>query len=582
MFEEYLKNVLQCCYGIDINRCRPFVKEVLKRIEEKWKDKNIFIVEAPTGYGKSSISFTLALFSCEEEFKSIISYPLRALLEDQYERIKVLSDNIGKRYMHNPDSRYLIKPITLTTIDTLSLTLFGLSPEELNKTLRDYDGTSAKTLGHYLFSTASVLLSNLILDEIHLLADATKSLNFLIYLISLAKEYDIKLILMTATLPDKLIEVLQKAAGDKGEIIRFEKNSDNIFVEKEFKKDYEIYLRAINPDKEDKYNILKEVLVKNKFGRALVIFNTVSDAIEFYKRVKNDFDSILIHSRFTERDRNLKVKELKRKKVIISTQVIEAGVDISSDLLITEICPANSLIQRFGRFLRYDNEGRGKIYIWYEVSKDGKLLKENNKYKIYDYELTKKTLEWLRGKKENVMNKNLLLIRIPFNYKGKIGYKELLNNVYDKYEVNEDLIRDFIKVMMNPELQSIEALRLLEKLEGSFIRDEILIPVIAREYDGRDFSKEYILDIDLQEFLERYVIPISSRTFKSVEIKVLKEVIYDEDYNIIYLQEIENVEKFKEEIWKDSGIRLIKGMIKRGIVAYLIDAKYDSEFGLRW
>ncbi len=580
MFEEYLKSVLECCYGIDINECRPFVKEALKEIEEKWKDKNIFIIEAPTGYGKSSISFTLALFSCEEEFKSIISYPLRALLEDQFERIKALSDNVGKRYMHNPDSRYLIKPITLTTIDTLSLTLFGLSPDELNKILKGYNGTSAKTLGHYLFSTASVLLSNIILDEVHLLADTTKSLNFLIYLIEIAKEYDTKLVLMTATLPESLIEILNKAARDKGEIIRFKENSDINFVQKQFNKEYKILLSKPNNriTSKNKFQKLESILNENKdkFKRALVIFNTVSDAVEFYERIKNRYDSILIHSRFTEKDRDAKVRELKNKKVIVSTQVIEAGVDISSDLLITEICPANSLIQRFGRFLRYDNENKGKIYIWYEIDENGELLRENDRYKVYDYELTKKTLEWLRN------NKNNLLIRIPFKYGGKLGYKELLDDVYDKYEINENLIKEFIKVMMNPELQSMEALRLLEKLEGSYIRDEILIPVIAREYNGRNISKESVMEIDLYKFLEEYVVPISSRTFKSDKVKILKEVIYDEDSNKIYLQDIKDPDEFKDKIRKMLGIRLIRDMVRRGVVAYLIDAEYDSEYGLRW
>lgn len=63
---------------------RPFVEYAINRLEENWNDKNVFVVEAPTGYGKSTISATVALYSINEELKSIIAFHLRTLLEDQY------------------------------------------------------------------------------------------------------------------------------------------------------------------------------------------------------------------------------------------------------------------------------------------------------------------------------------------------------------------------------------------------------------------------------------------------------------------------------------------------------------------
>jgi len=65
--------------------------------------------------------------------------------------------------------------------------------------------------------------------------------------------------------------------------------------------------------------------------------------------------------------------------------VIEVGVDLSSDMMIIKISPASSLIQRFGRFLRFD-ERKGRIYIWFEE----KLLNSGD-YKVYNGELTRKT-----------------------------------------------------------------------------------------------------------------------------------------------------------------------------------------------
>ena len=58
--------------------------------------------------------------------------------------------------------------------------------------------------------------------------------------------------------------------------------------------------------------------------------------------------------------------------------MIGAGVDISNSF-ITEIAPANSLIQRLGRFLKY-NEKAGRIIIWYE-GENGKIKAERDRHK---------------------------------------------------------------------------------------------------------------------------------------------------------------------------------------------------------
>lgn len=71
---------------------------------------------------------------------------------------------------------------------------------------------------------------------------------------------------------------------------------------------------------------------------------------------------ILLHSRFRPKERkalNEKIKSLKDGDlpdggaIIISTQVIEAGVDISAKNMFTELAPWPSLVQRFGRLNRY-------------------------------------------------------------------------------------------------------------------------------------------------------------------------------------------------------------------------------------
>ena len=108
-------------------------------------------------------------------------------------------------------------------------------------------------------------------------------------------------------------------------------------------------------------------------GLVLVIVNTVERAVMLYKRLckrQSGVEIHLIHSRFRpmEREgwRQLFAADSSRLRIIVSTQVVEAGVDVSAKALFTELAPWPSLVQRFGRCARRAGES-GTIY-WMDVS----------------------------------------------------------------------------------------------------------------------------------------------------------------------------------------------------------------------
>lgn len=584
---------------------REFIEKSLEILEKHWNDKNIFIIEAPPGYGKSSISSTIALYSLKnpKNMKCIITFPLKTLLEEQYGKLlgkdsekgllgeyKEKQKFIGKRYMYNPDSRYLIKPVTLTTVDTLSLTLFGIPPESIEKVVKEWDGTIKGSLGHYLFSWASVVLSNLILDEVHLLSDSTKSLGFLLALMKVAVDFDQKLILMSATIPDSFRNILKEYSEilDISERVCFinfspTENSDpnwteyslydEKFVRERLEKKYSIRLEELR--EEEKFDkIFRWIIEEEKYKRVIAIFNTAKDAIEFYERyqeeLKRKFNSnvLLLHSRFSEEDKE-NIKELLRKfnkeekYLIISTQSIEAGVDISSDFFITELSPANSLIQRLGRFLR-GSEREGKIVIWYEVDENGELLKNNNLYKVYSYEITEKTLEWLKENSEK------LSVHVPYGNGEKIGYKELLNYVYDEefYEINEEHIVSFCSIFLHLENASLVAIEKFFDMEGSFIRESCIVPVIPEEFQKHLLEGEE----EISQKIRKYVIPISFNLLRSQRGKILGK-IYEEDGKLCFDDKVYNLENPRT---------FLKELIRKNIIAIVLRGfSYDREIGLR-
>lgn len=462
---------------------KPLITEALKKIDEA-SDRNFFLVNAPTGYGKTFISMSIALHEFKRSAKTIIAYPLRALIEEQAKKIKGLFESrgiggnfVGVRYMGSRESPYLVHPVTLTTIDTLSLTAMGLSPEDMNNIYQSMRDSRYTNPGHYLFSWSSVYSSSfIVLDEVHLMYDSDKSLGFLKALMDLCELMGVKMVLMTATFPSKFESVLY---GKKVEKVKFDKDIDPQFYEERISKKYSIDLLPLKET--NKLDKIKDILGKNEFKRALVIFNTVEDAVNFYKKIKNEVinrEIVLLHSRFTNEDKKNKIDKLeelmnnRKEFIVVGTQAIEAGVNISSDLIITEATPPLSLVQRFGRFLRFNDEKEGKAFIWYE---EDKLDKTDLYYKVYNGDLVRRTVDYLSG------NKDLNL---------HVSYEDFINNVYDEEpQVKHDIVNELEIILLDLLEPTKSAMKLFLKMGGSFVREGSIFTVITK--DGKEVSVSF-------------------------------------------------------------------------------------------
>lgn len=99
-------------------------------------------------------------------------------------------------------------------------------------------------------------------------------------------------------------------------------------------------------------------------SRTLIVLNTVDraqqTARELWKRVATREDNlavILLHSRFRPPDRLEHMVDATDPPgsagvIVVATQVVEAGVDMTSSLLVTETAPFSSIVQRLGRLNR--------------------------------------------------------------------------------------------------------------------------------------------------------------------------------------------------------------------------------------
>lgn len=100
----------------------------------------------------------------------------------------------------------------------------------------------------------------------------------------------------------------------------------------------------------------------------LVVCNTVERASRTYEAIEKfgiTGDLRLVHSRYRPHERatwktDFLCRDACRQgvdRIIVATQVVEAGVDISATTLVTELAPWSSLVQRFGRCARYGSSG---------------------------------------------------------------------------------------------------------------------------------------------------------------------------------------------------------------------------------
>jgi len=105
----------------------------------------------------------------------------------------------------------------------------------------------------------------------------------------------------------------------------------------------------------------------------LVVVNRVSRAQDLAKRLRKaaDAEVLLLHSRFRPAERSLTEEGLgaglpDAGRIVVATQTVEAGVDISARTLVTDLAPWPSLVQRFGRCNRRGELSEGKVY-WVDL-----------------------------------------------------------------------------------------------------------------------------------------------------------------------------------------------------------------------
>ncbi|MBN2186291.1 MAG: CRISPR-associated helicase Cas3' [Dehalococcoidia bacterium] len=287
------------------------------------------------------------------------------------------------------------------------------------------------TVDHVLYSfvhgfrQADYALGNLqtaaiVFDEVHYYDE--KMLSELSQLFKILKKMQIPHLLMSGTLPS----FFTKEAGiESYKHIRDEEGFH--FMPFHFNKREEPLV--IEEGMSLKDDFIEEVRKGHSEGMVqFIILNTVKKSQAVYKAMKDRIpeDEIeLLHSRFCyahRRDKERKViktlkEDRKRPFLLISTQVIEVSLDISSERMFTELAPMDALGQRVGRLNRGSPSPNEHCLIIFQPSKPYPYIKATEALPQFKrtWDLIKEgpsSYEWIEATTDEVY-KDAELYRAP-------------------------------------------------------------------------------------------------------------------------------------------------------------------------
>jgi len=371
--------------GITNKELRNFCRaEVVSHLSHPDILKNrIFTLTAPTGIGKTMTALDFALklkgiIKDEQKYETRIIYalPFINIIEQALEEynqtlpedVKILghyqfADVFGDGNENGSDSvqNYSQK---LMALDTWQADIVITSFVQFFETLIGNRNKLLKKFNHFANSI-------IILDEVQTLRiDQMPLIGAALYYLS--KYMGARILLMTATKP-KIFELAQKEIldieGDKVEpyeLLTSHKNVFGRFSRTTIHPLFEYKLEGENLEKDFVNEIFKKKWTKEK--SCLIVCNTVNRSIKVFQAISDYLENSGLQNPVAYLSTNIipihrfkRIQQLKdwlqsgNAPILISTQVVEAGVDLDFDMGFRDLGPVDSIIQVAGRINRNNN-----------------------------------------------------------------------------------------------------------------------------------------------------------------------------------------------------------------------------------
>lgn len=418
----------------DINKIRSEIfDKIQKNIEKHYKNSKIFTITSPTGTGKTFAGFFAAVKLREllrDNRRIIYSLPFTSIIEQNFDVLYRLHKSIDG--FEKESGRYILKHHSLANpkyesdeydFDKLEseLLIENWSSGIVVTTFVQLFETLIGTRNRMLKKLINIKGSIIILDEIQ--AIDISLLPLVEYVLEKACEaYDLRIIMMTATKPYILKNSIELLEDNQRYFSMF--NRTTLLPELNNKK-LSLFLDDFKERLEDK--------------SYLIVCNTISSSLDVYSSLKEINRPVFYLSTnltpFHRRERIKRIKELLangEKIILVSTQVVEAGVDVDFDVVIRDIGPLDSIIQCAGRCNRNGLKDNGLVYVYSLIPDDKDVLNfgfGKYVYGIPTLEITKKILkehQYREGEYFNIVSDYFKLIQQD---RSKEKSKKFINSI---------------------------------------------------------------------------------------------------------------------------------------------------------
>jgi CRISPR-associated endonuclease/helicase Cas3 len=383
------------------------------RVKELIQSGKSVILQAPTGAGKTRAALAPFIESFFEQTadifprKCLYVVPMRVLANqfvdeykgyaDSYKRIHRRELDVSIQTGEQPQDRRFEKDLTFCTVDQF-LSSYLTMPYSLPHRLAN-------------LNAGALVGTFLIFDEFHLL-DPQTTLPTVLHALKQFRGLA-PMLLMTATFSREMLDAL---AGELDAHVEHVSQEEwNAIQTRDDKMPRERTWRV------DENELSAEQVIAAHKSRSIAICNTVRRAQSLFRDLKRakregklDAELLLLHSRFLQDDRQAREKELKEwfgkeakrvgNAILVATQAIEVGVDITSGVLHTELAPASAMIQRAGRCARYAGEkGQVIVYPISDYAPYGKEKDDPGEESPWVAEM-RAALDWLRERPNQILD----------------------------------------------------------------------------------------------------------------------------------------------------------------------------------
>ncbi len=499
------------------------LREFQKRARDL-SNKSIILI-ASTGMGKTEYSMNwingnkafyllglkIAVNTMFERFKDFFSEQNVSLLHgDVKYQLADEEDNLDDFNFKLAKARQFSYPLTIATADQLITSVSKFNGFEL----------------HYL--TASY--SKIVIDEIQ--SFSPESIACIVVFLQEIAGLGGKFLLMTATLPP--------------------------FIKNEFKDIAHFEETQYLPIKRHKIELIDSFIEESDFDivskkvidskKVLIICNTVGKAQLIYEKLK-ERNPNLLHARFINSDKKSKEDEILKCEsgIWITTQIVEASLDIDFDLLLTECSTIDSILQRFGRCYRkreyHETSPNILIFKFDQISK-----------KIYDTEILDRSFEVLKEYDGILLTEE--------------QKQEMINKVFEdigntKYYQNYNKYKTLLKSGFRAENKS-EAQEFFRKITNTYniipkplyLKNQNNIDTLIKKIDNSSgiekfkLKKEFndfcvgiqLLDKKKTDLLKDF--GIESNFLKKEEIKLLDGINYTYEKGVEFRKEFKDMDNF--------------------------------------